>query len=166
MPNSHRWDNISLSDRLLAKVKFGPTWKDGTRCWDWNGAATKKGYGMIYRNGRRVQATRASYEEFVGPMPEGTELDHLCRRPVCVNPLHLEPVDRRTNLLRGNGFAARHARKTHCPQGHAYEGDNLYVTPRGERKCRTCHRNRQRQRRLDTRDMAEDIKVIQRAGQR
>lgn len=162
MAKTHRWDNITVRDRLLAKVELGPEW-NGSHCWDWTGTKTRAGYGAIYRDGRRVQVTRASYEEFVGPMPEGTEIDHLCRRPVCINPWHLEPVTRRENLLRGTGFAAVHSRKTHCPQGHPYEGDNLYVTPRGERKCRRCHRERQAVRRLahlDTRDIAADVAVI------
>ncbi len=35
--------------------------------------------------------------------------------------------------------------KTHCPQGHPYSGDNLYIVPgRGWRYCRECMKTRQR----------------------
>ena len=58
-------------------------------------------------------------------------------------PEHLEPVTVRENLLRGEGPSALHAKKTHCPQGHPYAGDNLYIHPtRGLRYCRTCGRER------------------------
>lgn len=30
--------------------------------------------------------------------------------------------------------------KPNCPQGHPYEGDNLYIDPRGRRVCRACKR--------------------------
>lgn len=104
------------------------------------------GYGTFYFEGRMVTAHRWAYEHWVGPIPEGTELDHLCREVLCVLPTHLEPVTHRENLMRGKGFAARNARKTHCPQGHKYTDENTYVNPRGSRECRTCIRERGRAR--------------------
>ncbi|MGI9502698.1 MAG: HNH endonuclease [Geminicoccaceae bacterium] len=87
-------------------------------------------------------AHRVSYEALVSAIPEGLELDHLCRVRCCVNPIHLEPVTTRTNNLRGNGIAAMNALKTHCPRGHPYSGEHLYVCSRGHRHCRTCGRER------------------------
>lgn len=131
------WANVTFAERFNAKWEYGPSF-DGTRCWDWRGTATKKGYGSIYRNGKRTMAHRAAYEEWVGPIPEGLEIDHLCRRPCCVNPLHLEPVTRSVNQRRGTGFAASHAAQTHCKRGHEFTESNTYVSSRGERICRKC----------------------------
>lgn len=118
-------------------------------CIEWTGGLNGVGYGQFYRGKKhagdtgKIYAHRWSYEFFVGPIPEGLHLDHLCRNPKCVNPEHLEPVTCRENLLRGTGVSARHAVKTHCPAGHPYAGDNLYRHPtKGQRYCRTCVRIR------------------------
>jgi HNH endonuclease len=73
-----------------------------------------------------------------GPIPEGCELDHLCREKVCVFPEHLEPVSGRENSRRSRSPAALNARKTHCLRGHLLSGSNLYVFPGGKRQCRIC----------------------------
>jgi hypothetical protein len=106
-------------------------------CWEWTGAITRLGYGNAYVGGRTMLAHRAVYEALVGPVPNGLTLDHLCRNRGCVNPAHLEPVTHRENVLRGEGFAARHARKTHCPRGHPYDEKNTEWY-RGGRYCRAC----------------------------
>ncbi len=120
-------------------------------CWLWTGAKTKYGYGMIWVGGRYAMAHRYSYERFVGPIPKGLDIDHLCRVIACVNPAHLEPVTHRENLLRGNTVAAAHAAVTHCPQGHEYTPENTYVSPQGERNCRACGRERDRRYRAQRR---------------
>jgi HNH endonuclease len=107
------------------------------------------GYGMITVGGVRWAAHRYSYTQLVGPIPEGLDLDHLCRNRPCCNPAHLEPVTRSENLKRGNVgvWAKEHnGKKTHCPSGHEYSGDNLYIHPRGSRCCRACTNARQRER--------------------
>lgn len=71
-----------------------------TPCWIWIYGRTGSGYGG-YPVGRRVvQAHRVIYEREVGPIPEGLELDHLCRVRECVNPDHLEPVTSAQNAYR------------------------------------------------------------------
>jgi hypothetical protein len=90
-------------------------------------------------------------------------IDHLCRRPLCCNPLHLEAVTMRENLMRGNGWSGRNARKTHCPQGHPYSPENTSVRD-GSRHCRTCHRERERARKADTRDVLADLQLIEGRG--
>lgn len=96
------------------------------------GPSTVEGYGMY----NRTMAHRASYEIYKGPIPEGLEIDHLCRNRRCINPDHLEPVTRKENILRGESPTATNKRKTHCPNGHLYD----FIRPNGERECRSCHR--------------------------
>lgn len=115
-------------------------------CWIWTGALhrTTRGYGVMGFKGRLHLAHRLSYEEHRGPIPEGLQIDHLCRVTECVNPWHLEPVTPRENTLRGTSMSSIHAKKTACPRGHAY----THVRD-GQRKCRTCERDRQRERSQD-----------------
>ena len=111
-------------------------------CWEWTGSI-RNGYGRVWADGRRRTIHRVIWEALVGPIPDGLEIDHLCRNTICCNPDHLEPVTRSVNVQRGikrNGRADR----THCPQGHPYSGENLYIPERGGRGCRTCRREIQR----------------------
>jgi hypothetical protein len=100
------------------------------------------GYGQIKDGKGMVYAHRYAYELLVGPIPPGTELDHLCRVRHCVNPAHLEAVAHRDNLLRGDTIPGRNARKTECPRGHLFEAENTYRDTLGRRKCRECARLR------------------------
>lgn len=109
-------------------------------CWRWRAAKDTSGYGRFLVNGKAVAAHRHAYEMMVGPIPEGLQLDHLCRNRWCCNPSHLEPVTKRENILRGVGASAKAARATHCPSGHPLSGDNLYINYKGARCCRACMR--------------------------
>lgn len=111
-------------------------------CIDWLGSTIPAGYGRFWSGAGVVYAHRWSYEHHLGKIPDGMQIDHLCRNTSCVNPDHLEPVTQHINLLRGHGWAGEHARKTHCPAGHPYAGANLYLSRSGERHCRACRRNR------------------------
>jgi HNH endonuclease len=104
-------------------------------CWLWRGYVSKStGYGGLGIRG--LLAHRLIYEELIGPIPKGLQIDHLCRVRRCVNPWHLEPVTRKVNILRGEGRAALNARKTACPKGHAYD----LVLASGSRWCSRCAR--------------------------
>jgi hypothetical protein len=132
-----------LPDRFWSKCIPEPN----SVCWLWLGAVTQQGYGRISVGNRRcVMAYRFAFEHAVGPIPNGLDLDHLCRNGYCVNPAHLEPVTHRENMLRGDTFAARQSRVTHCPRGHAYDSINTR-TRRGKRECRTCARELNRAKR-------------------
>jgi hypothetical protein len=110
-----------------------------TPCWVWQMSRTTGGYGQTFDGTRLVPAHRWYYERTHGLVPEGLDLDHLCRVRACVNPDHLEPVTRRENLLRGETRTAANAAKTHCPQGHPYDEVNTYVRASGQRVCRRCN---------------------------
>lgn len=137
MPRNYRQRAaLPLLERITAKINV-----DGV-CWEWTGAKNKYGYGAIQR-GRRtgvVRVHRALWEELVGPVPDGLELDHLCRNRACCNPDHLEPVTRQVNVDRGSRAAGR-PRRTHCTHGHPLTPDN--TRPSGA--CRQCANNRNRE---------------------
>lgn len=128
-------------DRFWPKVEKTPT------CWVWTAGKRHGGYGQFnVGDGRNVRAHVFAYELLVGPVPEGLELDHLCRNPACVNPDHLEPVPHRVNILRGCGPVPENSLKTRCVNGHAYTPQNTYIRPDGYRDCRACKRKRERER--------------------
>lgn len=102
-------------------------------CWLWIGCLQSADYGQMNVDNQRVYTHRLAYETLVAPIPEGLFIDHLCRVPPCCNPAHLEPVTPQTNTARGLGAAG-----THCPRGHAYQG-NEYIRPdTGRRQCHEC----------------------------
>lgn len=120
--------------RFVAKVDFTD------ECWDWSASVTPHGYGRFYAGGGAtwVYAHRYAWETFVGPIPEGLTIDHLCRNPRCVNPDHLDPVSLGENIRR-----IPRAPKQACCHGHPFTPDNLRTDKRGHRFCRTCNRMRQ-----------------------
>lgn len=113
-------------------------------CWLWTHSKNQLGYGlfgvgsMTDGTRRRMAAHRWSYQYWVGPIPAGLVIDHLCRVPSCVRPEHLEAVTNRENSLRG----IRGRLTTHCPQGHEYTAVTTYMY-HGRRYCRPCHRDRE-----------------------
>lgn len=124
-------------ERIMRNVEVDPI----SGCWLWT-KARRSGYATCRYDKRMWYVHRLTYVLAVGPVPDGLELDHLCRVRHCVNPAHLEPVTRRENLRRGDTFAARNAAKTHCPAGHPYDKKNTYIQPNGGRRCRRCHADR------------------------
>lgn len=79
-----------------------------TPCWIWDLHLDEGGYGRTGTGG----AHRAVYQERVGPIPEGLQLDHLCRVRNCVNPDHLEPVTHTENMRRSPAAKLDMARAT------------------------------------------------------
>jgi hypothetical protein len=111
-------------------------------CWLWTGPTTPNGYGKHKRgpgHGDRV-IHRIVWEHYKDQeVPEGMQLDHLCRNRLCCNPEHFEVVSPSENTLRQD-HAGR--KKTHCPRGHEYNDTNTRITPDGKRVCRACDRMR------------------------
>jgi hypothetical protein len=110
-------------------------------CWNYS-PVNYHGYGRIGIDYRRHHAHRFSYEMHVGPIPDGLDIDHLCRNRACVNPDHLEPVTRQVNLLRGVGPTATNAAKEFCKRGHEFTPENTMIRKEGWRNCRACHYER------------------------
>jgi len=129
----------SHDQSLLARFSASYTPVTESGCWLWDKSVAKNGYGKVYFKMDQYWAHRVSYELFVGPIPNGLCLDHLCRVRCCVNPYHLEPVTTRENNLRGVGISAFHASKQCCKRGHKLTASNTYIPPsRAERVCRVC----------------------------
>lgn len=114
-------------------------------CWTYDGARNDHGYGQIKVNGKLQYAHRVAYELFVGPIPDGLELDHLCRNPACFRPSHLEAVTHRENALRGESPGAIATRTGRCMRGHELTDDNVWLSGGTHRQCRTCGSERNRQ---------------------
>jgi len=110
-------------------------------CWGWAGAKNNLGYAQLWYGERRmVYAHRFSYEQWVGEIPDGLVIDHLCRNPSCSNPFHLEAVTHQQNIKRG-----RAGQKTSCNYGHDWTDlRNVYVRANGKRWCAACARERAR----------------------
>lgn len=125
-------------------------------CWPWP-KVTPYGYGAVYYRGRNTLAHRMAYELFVGPIPAGMTVDHLCHDPnkcdldtkcphrLCCNPLHLEAVPQSVNNHRGNTWSGRNFRKTHCKYGHPFTSDNVILYRNGRhRACLKCRQEGRR----------------------
>lgn len=129
-----------LAERLLSRTKAN---EHG--CLEFQGCRSGKGYGLGNYKDQSEHAHRTVYRGKRGVIPEGWDVFHTCDNPPCINPLHLFAAPRAVNIQdmrakkRGNN-----QRKTHCPKGHPYSGDNLYITPIGHRACVICQRAIQR----------------------
>jgi hypothetical protein len=133
--------NASPMERLLRYTD-----RSGS-CWLWTGGVQPNGYGRVRVFGVAMFAHRFAFELLKGPIPDGLQLDHLCRVRHCVNPEHLEPVTARVNQRRGKKATA-----VACVRGH-----DLTDAPRrknGTRRCNECQAIRARSRRQLRREQA------------
>lgn len=121
-------------DRFFAKVEKR---EDG--CWIWTGATGGSDpyfYGVFLN----TTAHRVSYEHFIGPIPDGMVVDHLCETKLCVNPDHVRVCTQQENLhASALTINSKNAALTHCKNGHPLSGDNVRMY-RHQRVCRACKR--------------------------
>lgn len=144
-----REQRMNPVDSILSKIT-----KQSDGCWLWNSVTDRYGYGQFHLYGednkrRTIGAHRASYQLFVGPIPIGLEVHHLCCVRRCVNPDHLQLLGRKdharvtpVNPVSVEKINAFHLSKTHCPSGHEYTEENTFYSSHNGRRCRACHRNR------------------------
>jgi hypothetical protein len=108
-------------------------------CWTWQQSTGGHLYGQTWDGQSVLLAHRVAYTIAVGPIPDDMTVHHRCYNRRCVNPLHLGLLTNTENAA-DNG----NARKTSCPAGHHYEGDNLKVSTKGFRLCKACARARRK----------------------
>lgn len=149
---------VALSGFDPVKVLMAKVEKTTEGCWLYTGYLDRDGYVQLRRGGRPIRGHRFAYELFVGPIPEGMQIDHVChnrdatcndgvfcRHRRCLNPAHLEPVTNTQNTYRSKSVTGINSRKTHCIHGHAFVGDNIiWRSPRSpggrpRRNCKACN---------------------------
>jgi hypothetical protein len=141
------------AERITLNVTISPT-----GCWEWELCRDGGGYARLTVQKKFCYGHRFAYEIFVGPIPEGLHIDHLCRNRGCVNPEHLQPVTTAVNQHRSVGtIAAINAAKRACHRGHPFDEDNTRIDSRGCRVCRTCNIQRSAAWRAARAEMAAEV---------
>lgn len=108
-------------------------------CWRWAGYHRADGYINFSVGSKKFKAHRIAYELFVDEIPEGLEIDHICRNRGCVNPDHLRAVTHKENMREVDNRASNHDDKDH--------DFTPYFWKQG-RVCRVCRIANKQQRKL------------------
>lgn len=135
----------------------------GTGCWLWVGLVGRTGYGRMRSDGRKWMVHRLSWTLFVGDIPDGLVVDHLCRTRNCVNPAHLRVCTQMANVHApgSTAIAKAESERTHCPRDHILVAPNLVPSKLrlGFRECLACSRARNRVRYARIQGIQLDLQV-------
>lgn len=130
---------MKMNDKTLARFMSKIVVNTETGCWEWT-SAKSDGYGWFgIGHAKAYRAHRESYKHFVGEIPNGLQIDHLCRVRHCVNPAHLEAVTARENVRRGRAPTQAMNQTGACANGHEAVEPNIRIRPDGSRICRVCN---------------------------
>lgn len=120
-----RNDEINVLERkLLTRGK----WQGSCFIWP------QKGRGLIWVNCKVKKVYRVAWEIWIGPIPIGYDIDHLCHNIRCYNIFHLEPVTHKENTNRGFN------KTTHCKYGHKLVTVRRNFLGPTRSRCRICSR--------------------------
>lgn len=123
------------SERFWAQTTIGES-----GCILWTGYRDRNGYGRFTCGTTKMWAHRFAYLDAFSVIPEGLELDHLCRTRLCVNPVHLEVVTHQENGIRKPTTSS----SLYCKRNHRRTAENTYHDKRGGTMCRLCALERSR----------------------
>ena len=144
-------DPATLTEKVMRRI-WAKTTITPSGCIEWTGAKSPNGYGRVGFGPRHATAVvhRLSLVWATGEdIPEGFDVDHLCRNRACIRPDHLEAVTRRENMRRGLSIGSETIRLDDiagiCPRGHDLGAPDAWSVRRdGTRKCRLCANERAR----------------------
>jgi len=137
------YNSIKCSTKLLThlfkRICISTThFHNNTPCWEWTKSPHPTGYCQSKIGKHMYYVHRLMYCLFVEPISLPIQCDHLCRNRRCVNPIHLEAVTPRENILRSSGVAALRARQTHCKNGHPLPPITILPNGVNVRRCEPC----------------------------
>lgn len=135
-------NNIPPLTRVLSNCKIN---ENG--CWEYQARSKGGGYCQFSVNNKHVYVHRFMYEYYYDNIDYSLVIDHICRNPRCVNPDHLQQITQAENVHRGF-TGINMSSKTHCPQGHEYNKENIYLykSKKGlfSRHCKICNKDTQK----------------------
>lgn len=145
---------VQWMERIVAQVRPGVG--KFADCWEWAGRIDRNGYGKFMAGKVQTGAHRAAWIAFRSDIPDGLQVDHLCRNRSCVNPWHMDLVTNKVNAIRsvemggpgGRGKSRGGAVRSTCRKGHSFDEANTYLHTDKQgyvhRVCRACARARHR----------------------